>query len=141
MPKLHRKFQMTIETDVLIHALENKKKSKPVKTKQIMVVASKECIDSVVNMNVLFLIEKTYNIKIIIVLKDDELPTEYKDDLTPTFYGYDNKNNVIWKWERAPEVIKNIEKNSKQHIVIVEKKKYRYGGYLQSTLDEIIFLL
>lgn len=53
----------------------------------------------------------------------------------------DSISNILWDWERALEVITEVENNSNQVDIIVTKKDYRYEKYLENTVTEIIKLI
>lgn len=139
IPKLHLKYTKKISELNESYCFEDY--ISDTITKKIIVLASNECIDCIVNLHALLCIEKQSSIIIRVLIKDENLLSKYGDYKTPTIIGYDSKNKVLWKWIRVPEIIKKIENAKEQHIIIVEKRKYRFGLYLESTIDEIIELL
>lgn len=139
LPNLHQKYLKNLNlssNNLILNTTLNSSQ-----TKTILVFASLGCIDSVVNMMVLYHLRDHFGIGITIILKGYSKYKDIQNGLTPTLYGLDDNEETIWSWQRAPQIIKDLESNAPQHKIIVEKMKYRNGGYLQETLDEVFMLI
>ena len=111
------------------------------KTERIIAIASKSCIDSVVNLNALKCIAENTSITIDIIVDQEFIESNYPNEKTPYIIGYSSSMKMLWTWERAPTSITSIENGDDQKMIIVEKRNYRSGLYIRDTLKEIVSLL
>lgn len=138
LPDLHTTFQN--EIDELKH-LYCDYTFNTGSTKYIIAFTLRYCIDSVVNLNVLKCLEKETTLDICINIDNDVFDDNYPDRKTPFIIGLDQHYNPLWEWERVPNIISEVEKSDNQVDIIVMKRDYRYGKYLENTLKEILELM
>lgn len=135
LPDLQKKYQSEIENLNQAYCQSN---DMIVNTKNIVVFAQRDCMDSVVNINALKCIENHLSVEVSVILDQDIFQELFPNRRTPYIVGFDADSNVMWDWERAPQIIAAVENTSKQVEIIVTKKQYRNGKYLKNTVEEII---
>lgn len=138
LPNLHTNFQNKIDKLKKSYCHDDFNTGR---TKYIVIFAQKYCIDSVVNLNVLKCIEKETNLGIFINTDEMVFNDYYSNRRTPLIFGLDEDYNKLWEWERVPKIISQVEKSDNQVDIIVMKRDYRYGKYLENTLNEILDLM
>jgi len=93
IPNLNKKYHAK-----LINSIEDVKLNSNAlisSTTEILVYASLGCIDSIVNMMVLYLLKEEWNIDINIILQESSEYKELQQDQTSVFYGLDNTKKLI----------------------------------------------
>jgi len=110
---------------------------------RLLVIAEKECIDSIVNLYILkHIYLNTKKIEIQIVTKKQYKEVVHGEMvLTPTIILMDEFYEERSRWVRVPKVMKEIEESEDQSMIIDERRRYREGYYLIYTFDEILDLI
>lgn len=75
---------------------------------------------------------------------NEEYLEEYKEDnkaKIPTFLIMDEEFKVKGAFIERPKSIKEIEKSGDQVKIIVEKRNYRAGKYINATIKEILDII
>lgn len=135
LPELHKKYQR--EIDKLDKSFCHNDYIS-VNTTDMVVFAQTDCIDSVVNINALKCIIENSSIEVSIVINKEILKEFAPNRKTPYIIGLDSNSNILWEWERVPEVISEIEDHANQVDIILRKRDYRHGKCLEDTVTEIL---
>ncbi|PAB57511.1 thioredoxin family protein [Anaeromicrobium sediminis] len=113
----------------------------------ILVFAEIWCPDCMINVPALQKISdenSNFNLSIIPREGNESYLEEYKvggKAKIPTFVFMDKDFNKMGAFVEKPLVVKNIEENGTQPEIIVTKRKYRKGEYVEETIKEIINII
>lgn len=103
-----------------------------------------DCIVSVPGLKKLNDINSLIDFSVVGREGNEEYLEEYKEDnkaKIPTFLIMDEKFKVKGAFIERPKAIKEIEKSGDQVKIIVEKRNYRAGKYINATIKEILDII
>ncbi|WP_053955582.1 thioredoxin family protein [Inediibacterium massiliense] len=110
----------------------------------ILVFAEIWCPDCMINVPAVQTIadhNSNFNISIVSREGNEDYMEDYKvngKSKIPTFLIMDDEFNVLGTFVEQPQMIKEIEQKGKQVEIIVAKRKYRKGEYINETIKEIL---